>query len=151
MTETPHTESPQTPAAEIHPAALLQPPFSKFLRIKVVSATPDRIESEMVAFPELINRNGVLHGGAIMALADNNGGTGAFTRLAEDQGTTTVESKTNFFRAIPAGDLVRAVTIPLHIGRKTTVWQTSIYRGDGKLAALVTQTQFTLPGEPAPA
>lgn len=129
----------------IHPAALLQPPFSKFLQIKIISATPERVEAEMVATPELINRNGVLHGGAIMALADNIGGTGAFTNLREDQGTTTLESKTNFFRAIPAGDVVRAVSIPLHLGRKTMVWQTTIYRGDGKVAALVTQTQMTLP------
>ena len=129
----------------IHPAALTLPPFAEMLRIKVVSATPERIETEMVAFPELINRNGVLHGGAIMALADNNGGTGAFANLTEGQSTTTIESKTNFLRAIPAGDVVRAVSIPLHLGRKTTVWQTTIYREDGKVAALVTQTQMTLP------
>ena len=129
----------------IHPAALTLPPFAEMLRIKVVSATPERIETEMVAFPALINRNGVLHGGAIMALADNNGGTGAFANLTEGQSTTTIESKTNFLRAIPAGDVVRAVSIPLHLGRKTTVWQTTIYREDGKVAALVTQTQMTLP------
>ena len=101
----------------------------------------------MLVTPELINRNGVLHGGAIMALADNLGGTGAFINLAEGQGTTTIESKTNFLRAVPAGDVLRALSIPLHRGRTTQVWQTTLYRGDGKVAAIVTQTQMVLPGK----
>lgn len=130
----------------IHPIARDQPPFAYHLGMRIVSASADRVEAEMVATPELINRNGVLHGGAIMALADNLGGTGAFVNLAEDQGTTTVESKTNFFRAVPAGDTIRAISIPLHRGRKTMVWQTTVFRGDGKMAALVTQTQMILNG-----
>jgi 1,4-dihydroxy-2-naphthoyl-CoA hydrolase len=128
----------------IHPIARDQPPFAEHLGMRILSATADQVVGEMTASPELINRNGVLHGGAIMALADNLGGTGAFVNLAKDQGTTTIESKTNFFRAIPAGDVVRAVSVPLHRGRKTMVWQTSLYRSDGKLAALVTQTQMVL-------
>lgn len=128
----------------IHPVAEDQPPFALFLGLRITRAQPDRIEAEMRVVPELINRNGVLHGGAIMALADNLGGTGAFMNLTEGEGTTTLESKTNFLRAVPAGDLLTAVVVPLHIGRKTQIWQTTLYRGDGKPAAIVTQTQMTL-------
>jgi uncharacterized protein (TIGR00369 family) len=136
-----------TDPSDIHPIAREQPPFALHLEMRIISASPDRVEAEMQAAPDLINRNGVLHGGAIMALADNMGGTGAFMHLAEGQGTTTVESKTNFFRAVPAGDTVRAVSIPLHLGRKTMVWQTTVLRGDGKVAAMVTQTQMILDGK----
>lgn len=132
----------QTP---IPPDALLQPPFALLLDIRIVSAAPDRVEAEMRASPNLMNRNGVLHGGAIMALADNVGGVAASLGLKEGAMTTTLESKTNFFRSIPEGDLVRAIAVPLHQGRKTEVWQTSILRSDGKLAAQVIQTQMTLP------
>lgn len=132
------------------PDALLQPPFAELLEIRIVSAAPDRVEAEMRADPKLMNRNGVLHGGAIMALADNVGGVAASLSLGEGAMTTTLESKTNFFRSIPPGDLVRAVAVPLHQGRKTEVWQTSILRSDGKLAAQVIQTQMTLPKDRAP-
>lgn len=132
----------------IHPVAQEQPPFAQYLGLRLTAARPDRVEAEMPVIPDLINRNGVLHGGAIMGIADNLGGTGAFMNLGPDEGTTTVESKTNFLRAVPPGDLLRAVAVPLHIGRKTQIWQTTLYRGDGKVAAIVTQTQLTLrPGD----
>jgi uncharacterized protein (TIGR00369 family) len=121
-----------------------QPPFALHLGLRIVSATVEKVVAEMPASPQLINRNGVLHGGAVIGLADNVGGTLAFLNLGPGEGTTTIESKTNFFRAIPAGDLVRSESVPLHIGRKSMVVQTSIFRADGKLAAMVTQTQFTL-------
>lgn len=130
----------------IHPTALEQPAFAELLGLSVVEASLERVVAELRATPALINRNGVLHGGAIMGLADNMGGTAAFLHLGPGQGTTTLESKTNFFRAVPAGDLVRAVTEALHIGRKTMIFQTKIFRADGKLAAMVTQTQLTLMG-----
>jgi uncharacterized protein (TIGR00369 family) len=79
-----------------------------------------------------------------MGLADNLGGTATFLNLREGEGTVTVESKTGFFRPVPLGTTVRAVTEPLHKGRKTMVWQTRILREDGKLAAMVTQTQMVL-------
>jgi uncharacterized protein (TIGR00369 family) len=142
-----------TLSAPIPPDTLIQPPFALHLEIRIVSAAPNRVEAEMRASPNLMNRNGVLHGGAIMALADNVGGVAASLALPAGAMTTTLESKTNFFRSIPPSDLVRAIAVPLHQGRKTEVWQTSILRSDGKLAALVTQTQMTLPKErpPAPA
>ena len=96
---------------------------------------------------ELANRNGVLHGGAMMAFADNLGGTATFLNLPPGAGTTTIESKTNFFAACPLGETVLAETTPLHRGRSTMVWQTRITRSDGKLAAIVTQTQMVLPGK----
>ncbi|MFE3838018.1 PaaI family thioesterase [Pseudogemmobacter sonorensis] len=129
---------------EIHPIAAEQPPFARHLGLRLLSATPERVEAEMVAAPDLINRNGHLHGGAIMALADNLGGTAAFLNLGPGEGTTTVESKTNFFRPVPAGEKVRAVAVPLHLGRSTQVWQTTLTLANGKIAAIVTQTQFTL-------
>ncbi len=104
------------------------------------------MEAELLVREELSNRNGIMHGGAIMALADNIGGTGAVANLPEGASTTTIESKTNFFAAIPVGDTARAECTPLHRGRTTMVWQTKITRGDGRLAAMVTQTQLVLMG-----
>ena len=79
-----------------------------------------------------------------MGMADHLGGVGAFLNIGPTESTATVESKTNFFRAIPAGDLVTAVSILLHGGRQTMVWQTTLTRADGKMAAMVTQTQIVL-------
>jgi uncharacterized protein (TIGR00369 family) len=90
------------------------------------------------------NRFGIMHGGAIMAMADNLGGTATSANLKPGQSTTTIESKTNFFAAVPVGDIAYAETTPLHRGRTTMVWQTRITRGDGKLCAIVTQTQLVL-------
>lgn len=109
-----------------------------------ISATPERIEYEMPVTPVLANRNGVLHGGALMGLADNAGGTGAFLHLPAGKATTTLESKTNFVRPVRLGDVARAVSVPLHLGSTTQIWQTTITRGDGKVAAIVTQTQLVI-------
>ena len=88
---------------------------------------------------------GILHGGAIMAFADTLGAIGAFLNLPEGaQGTTTIESKTNFLSPAKEGSLVKAETTPVNIGRRLSVWQTRISREDGKAVALVTQTQLVL-------
>ena len=121
-----------------------QPPFCHHLGLRILSAQADRVEGEMIASAQLINRNGTLHGGAIMAMADHLGGMGAQMNIGPTESTTTVESKTNFFRAIPAGDLVHGVSVRLHGGRQTMVWQTTLTRSDGKMAAMVTQTQIVL-------
>jgi uncharacterized protein (TIGR00369 family) len=86
----------------------------------------------------------VLHGGAYLAFADTISAVATVANLKEGETTTTIESKTNFFAAIPLGDTARAECTPLHKGRTTMVWQTKITRGDGRLAALVTQTQMVL-------
>ncbi len=124
----------------------MQPPFSKRLGSRILHAAKDRVVAELVVREEHGNRNGVMHGGAIMAFADDLGGAATFINLPPGAGTTTIESKTNFFAAIPLGDTARAECTPLHRGRSTMVWQTRITRGDGKLAALVTQTQMVIPG-----
>ena len=129
---------------DVNAHALNQPPFAEFLGIKITEITPDRVTAELVVRQDLNNRFGIMHGGAIMALADNCGGTAASANLKDGQTTTTIESKTNFFPAIPIGDVAKAECTALHKGRTTMVWQTRITRNDGKLCALVTQTQLVL-------
>ena len=130
--------------AEMNVMANSQPPFAQFLGMKITHVSPERVTAELVAREELNNRFGIMHGGAIMALADNLGGTATTANLKDGQSTTTIESKTNFFAAIPIGDTAYAECTPLHRGRTTMVWQTRITRGDGRLCALVTQTQMVL-------
>jgi 1,4-dihydroxy-2-naphthoyl-CoA hydrolase len=128
----------------INELAHQQPPFAQFLGMKITHISPQRVTAELVARAELNNRFGLLHGGAIMALADNLGGTATTANLKAGQSTTTIESKTNFFAAIPIGDTAYAECTALHRGRTTMVWQTRVTRGDGRLCALVTQTQLVL-------
>jgi uncharacterized protein (TIGR00369 family) len=130
--------------SNVNEAAYQQPAFAEFLGLKITSVSPERVTAELAARSELNNRHGIMHGGAIMALADNLGGTCATANLKPGQGTTTIESKTNFFAAVPIGDVAKAECVPLHRGRTTMVFQTRITRNDGKLCALVTQTQMVL-------
>jgi uncharacterized protein (TIGR00369 family) len=117
-------------------------PFNKFLGVNIRYRSPERSEVELVVREELCNRRGVLHGGAVMALGDTVGAMTASSSLPAGGRTATIESKTNFFAAVQAGDTVRAVCVPLHRGRTTIVLETRITRGDGKLAAIITQTQL---------
>jgi uncharacterized protein (TIGR00369 family) len=110
--------------------------------VNVLHRSPERTEAELPVREDLCNRRGVLHGGAVMALGDTLGGLTASASLTADGRTATIESKTNFFAAVPKGDTARAVCMPLHRGRTTIVLETRITRGDGKLAAIVTQTQL---------
>jgi 1,4-dihydroxy-2-naphthoyl-CoA hydrolase len=121
------------------------PAFSRLMGVRFTSGSRDRIEAELTVGEDLANRNGVMHGGAIMAFADILGGAASVLNLPDGARTTTIESKTNFFRAVPLGETARAVCIPLHRGRTTMVWQTTITRADGKEAAIVTQTQLVMP------
>lgn len=123
--------------------------FADYIGVKITHLSKDRVEAELKVRDELETIPGVLHGGAIMALADNVGATATFVNLPPGARTTTLESKTNFFAGIPHGDTARAECTPLHRGRSTMVWQTRITRGDGRLCALVTQTQMVLPAEKA--
>jgi len=132
---------------DINEVAARQPAFARFLGLKVTSIAPERVTAELPAREEFNNRFGIMHGGAIMALADNLGGTATSANLKPGQTTTTVESKTNFFAAIPIGDTAYAECVALHRGRTTMVWQTRITRGDGRLCAMVTQTQLVLTRE----
>jgi len=130
--------------SNVNPAANAQPAFAEFLGLKITSVTPERVTAELKARDDLNNRHGIMHGGAIMALADNLGGTCATANLPPGHGTTTIESKTNFFAPVPVGDVARAECTPLHVGKSTIVLQTKITRSDGRLCALVTQTQMVL-------
>ncbi|MCR5873811.1 PaaI family thioesterase [Phenylobacterium sp. J426] len=93
---------------------------------------------------DLCTAGGILHGGAFMAFADALGAIGAVMNLGAGARTTTLESKTNFLRAAPVGSTVQGEATPLHVGRRSSVWQTRITGSDGKLLAMVTQTQMTL-------
>jgi uncharacterized protein (TIGR00369 family) len=126
-------------------------PFVKLMGVKVINRSAERSEAELYIREDLCNRRGVIHGGALMGWADTMGGMTASAALSNDQRTATIESKTNFFAPIPKGDTAHAVCVPLHSGRTTIVLQTNITRGDGKLAAIVTQTQIVLPAKERPA
>ena len=119
-------------------------PFAELMGIEFTQAAPDRVVAEMTVRDDLCTRPAVLHGGAIMAFADTLGGVGTFLNLPEGAGTTTIESKTNFIAAAPVGTRVTAEATPLHRGRRTMVWQTRITTAEGRLVAVVTQTQLVL-------
>ena len=119
-------------------------PFAVLLGIEVLSAAPDRVVAEMVVREDLCTKPAVAHGGAVMAFADTLGGLATAANLKEGERTTTIESKTNFVAAAPVGARLRGETSPVHRGRRTMVWQTRVTSEDGKLVALVTQTQLVL-------
>ena len=119
-------------------------PFAELLGIRVTEATPDRVVAELEVRPELCTTPAVLHGGAVMAFADTLGALGTIASLPEGAGTTTIESKTNFIGAAPVGTTVIGTATPVHRGRRTQVWQTRITTREGKLVAVVTQTQLVL-------
>jgi len=120
-------------------------PFAELLGIEFTAAAPDRVVAELTVRADLCTRPAVLHGGAIMAFADTLGATGTILNLPEGAGTTTIESKTNFIAAAPLGARLVGEATPVHRGRRTMVWQTRIATAEGRLVALVTQTQLVLP------
>lgn len=122
----------------------LKLPFAELIGIEFTEATPEKVAAGMMVREELCTRPAVLHGGAIMAFADTLGAAGTFLNLPEGAGTTTIESKTNFIAAAPLGTRVTGEATPLHRGRRTMVWQTRVTTAEGKLVALVTQTQLVL-------
>jgi 1,4-dihydroxy-2-naphthoyl-CoA hydrolase len=119
-------------------------PFSDLLGIELVSATTERIVASLIVREDLCTRPAVLHGGAIMALADTLGAFGTIANLPEGAWTTTIESKTNFIAPAPAGAEVTGEATPIHRGRRTMIWQTRITGPEGRLVALVTQTQLVV-------
>ena len=119
-------------------------PFAKLLGIEFVSASPERIVAEMTVREDLCTIPAVLHGGAIMAFADTLGAMGTLVNLPQGAGTTTIESKTNFVAPASVGTRVIGETTPVHRGRRTMIWQTRISTSEGRLVALVTQTQLVL-------
>lgn len=124
------------------------PPLSKLLGVRLTSLDKERVTAEMEARPDMGNGSGILHGGAYMAFADYLGAMGTVLNLQKGQATTTMESKTNFFAPAPIGSIVKGESTPLHRGRRTQVWQTRITNADGRLLAMVTQTQMVLEAAP---
>ena len=119
-------------------------PFAELLGIEVASASADKIVGEMTVREDLCTVPAVLHGGAIMAFADTLGAMGTLVNLPQGAWTTTIESKTNFVAPAPIGTRVIGETTPVHRGRRTMIWQTRISTTEGRLVALVTQTQLVL-------
>jgi len=127
---------------------LLNPLFPGLLGIELTEVSAERVVATMRVRPELCTTGEVLHGGAIMAFADTLGAVATFANLPKGARTTTIESKTNFLGAAPAGSRVTGECTPFHRGRTTMVWQTMIRSEAGKLCAVVTQTQMVLPAPP---
>ena len=120
-------------------------PLCATLGIEATELTADRVVMTLAWRPELCTSNGLLHGGAVMALADAAGGACAFTNLPEGAiGTSTIESKTNFLGAIRDGQTLIATSSPLHVGRTTIVVETELRTDEGKLVGKTTQTQTVL-------
>ena len=120
-------------------------PFAELKGVTFIAAEQDRVVARMLVRPDLCTLGHVAHGGAIMALADSVGAAATVINLPEDaKGTTTLESKTNFIGGAKEGTTVIATATPIHRGRRTQVWQTRLETEDGKLVALVTQTQMVL-------
>lgn len=120
-------------------------PLAVLMGITFVAAEKDRVVATMAVREDLCTLGHSIHGGAVMAFADSVGAAATVINLPADaKGTTTIESKTNFTGAAKAGDVVTATATPIHIGRRTQVWQTRLETGEGRLVAVVTQTQMVL-------
>jgi 1,4-dihydroxy-2-naphthoyl-CoA hydrolase len=120
-------------------------PFAELKGVTFTEADGDRVAARMLVRPDLCTLNHTIHGGAIMAFADSVGAAATVINLPDDaKGTTTLESKTNFISSAKEGATVIATATPVHRGRRTQVWQTRVETEDGRLVALVTQTQMIL-------
>ena len=119
-------------------------PFASLIGAELVSASPEEVRGRLEWTPERCTIGGVLHGGVLMSLADSIAAYCAVLNLPAGAGTATIESKTNFFRAVREG-YVEAVSTPLHVGRTTIVVQTDLLDARGKRVARVTQTQAVIP------
>ncbi|MGO8914858.1 MAG: PaaI family thioesterase [Stellaceae bacterium] len=119
-------------------------PFATLLGLRYTGAGKDKVTAELTVRDDLCTRPAVLHGGAIMAFADTLGAAATVLNLPQGAGTTTIETKTNFLSPAPVGTTILGETTPVHRGRRTMVWQTRITTAEGRLVALVTQTQMVL-------
>ena len=117
----------------------------ELLGIQLVEVTPDKVLATLKVRPELCTTGKILHGGTIMAFADTLGAVGTFANMQPGYTTATIESKTNFVGGAAEGSIVTGESTPVHKGKTTQVWQTRITSAEGKLVALVTQTQIVMP------
>jgi len=119
-------------------------PLAVLMGVTFTEAEPNKVVATMVVRDDLCTLGQSIHGGAVMALADSVGAAATVVNLPrEAKGTTTIESKTNFVGAAKAGSTVTATATPVHLGRRTQVWQTRL-ESEGRLVAVVTQTQMVL-------
>ena len=133
----------------LDPAALqqrIEPLFPGLMGVKLRELAPDRVLAEMTVRPDLCTTGGILHGGAVMAFADTLGAIGTVLNLPEGKRTTTTDSSTKFIAGSKVNTVVTGESLALHRGRTTMVWQTSIRNAEGRLCAVVTQTQLVLDG-----
>lgn len=119
-------------------------PFADLMGLQILERTKDKVVGQLLVREDLCTAGGILHGGAFMAFADALGAIGGFLNLPAGARTTTLESKTNFLGSAKVGTTVTGEATPLHIGRRSSVWQTRITSAEGKLLALVIQTQMTV-------
>ncbi len=122
----------------------IDPLFPGTMGIRVLEAAPERVLGSLEVRPELCTSGGILHGGAYMAFADTLGALGTILNLPPRTRTTTTDSSTKFIAAAKVNTTVIGESVALHRGRTTMVWQTSIRNQEGKLCAVVTQTQLVL-------
>ena len=134
--------TPEETAARLQAHPL---PFAELLGLELVSAAPDRVVARLKVEKRHCTVPDILHGGAIMTLADTAGAVATVLNLPQGMTTTTVESKTNFLAPIPMEDVATATCELFHKGGRLMVWQTRITRGDGRLCAVITQSQMVLP------
>ena len=123
---------------------LLEPLFPGLIGVTLVEVTLERVLAEMEVRSDLCTTGGVLHGGACMAFADTLGAIGTLVNLSPGCATTTTDSSTKFIAAAKIGATVRGESVALHRGQTTMVWQTSVTGANGRLCAVVTQTQLVL-------
>jgi uncharacterized protein (TIGR00369 family) len=123
---------------------LLDPLFPGLMGVRLTELAPDRVVAEMPVRPDLCTAGGILHGGAYMAFADTLGAVGTLLNLAPGKRTTTTDSSTKFMAGARVDTVVVGESVALHRGRTTMVWQTSVRNAEGKLCAVVTQTQLVL-------
>lgn len=112
--------------------------------VKLTEMTPERVVAELTVRPDLCTAGGIMHGGAYMAFADTLGAIGTVVNMERGKRTTTTDSSTKFIGGAKVDSTVIGESVPLHRGRTTQVWQTSIRTAEGKLCAVVTQTQLIL-------
>jgi uncharacterized protein (TIGR00369 family) len=121
-------------------------PFAALLGVEIIEAEKARVVGRLTVREALCTAGHILHGGAYMAFADTLGAIGGSLNLPAGAGTTTLESKTNFLGSAKLGETITGETTPLHVGRRSSVWQTRLTNAEGRLLALVIQTQMVIQG-----
>lgn len=122
----------------------IQPMLPGLLGVRLTEATPERVRADLTVRADLCTAGHILHGGSYMAFADTLGAVGTVLNLRPGQKTVTTDSSTHFIAGAPEGTVVSGESVPLHRGRSTQVWQTTIHNAEGRLCAVVTQTQLVL-------